>query len=327
MRKYVAVRLAGLFCLFAVISAGAQARAQVTLSPQRELEPRTSVPPLIQLDRAKIRAFEPIYLCLTAEQFPPGVEAEVQIGFGDKWVPVTIPDKDWVKTEVRGRVSLLRRGIVLHSTQVNGVRNFLFNAPGEYKVRVKIGVDDTIRNLTVTAPESGEEAAWKTLGDRIEDVIQNNFPDAPEQGTIDVCVKIVVKFPKTLCAFYCNSYINITKFKVAFEKFGKGGGEKVYGRIAADLQKFATGFHEGFFGELTAFYAGYAKGLAGDFQGVVVIVDNMQTHMTQWNDGVMEMRQEIMAHIGPKIMPVDPPPIPPATLPATLPSIFPAPDK
>ena len=99
MRKYVAVRLAGLFCLFAVISAGAQARAQVTLPPQRELEPKTSVPPLIQLDRAKIRAFEPIYLCLTAEQFPPGVEAEVQIGFGDKWVPVTIPDKDWVKTK------------------------------------------------------------------------------------------------------------------------------------------------------------------------------------------------------------------------------------
>jgi len=331
MRNYVSVCFAGLLCVLTVISVEVGVCAQVLIPRPGELEPKAAAPPLIQLDRAKIHAFEPIYLCLTAEQFPPGAEAEVQIGQGDKWTPVVIPDKDWIKTEVRGRVSLLRRGIVLHSTQVNGVRNFLFNAPGEYKVRVKIGMDDTIRNLTVTAAESGEEAAWKTLGDRVDDVIQNNFPDPPEQGTIDVCVKIVVKFPKTTCAFYCNSYINIAKFKIAFEKFGKGGGDKVYSRIAADLQKFATGFRESFYGELTAFYAGYAKGLAGEFPEVIVIADNMQTHMTQWSAGVMEMRQEIQAHIGPKMIPVDPSQLGPVsgstTLPANPPSISHASDK
>ena len=159
MRNYVSVCFAGLLCVLTVISVEVGVCAQVLIPRPGELEPKAAAPPLIQLDRAKIHAFEPIYLCLTAEQFPPGAEAEVQIGQGDKWTPVVIPDKDWIKTEVRGRVSLLRRGIVLHSTQVNGVRNFLFSAPGEYKVRVKIGMDDTIRNLTVTAAESGEEAA------------------------------------------------------------------------------------------------------------------------------------------------------------------------
>ncbi len=329
MRKYAAVCLAGLFFLLAALSVQVSVCAQVTLPQPGEFEVRPAAPPLIELDRKTvIRAFEPIYLCLTAEQFPPGVEAEVQIGLGSTWSKVNIPDKEWVKTEIRGRISLLRRGIVLHSTETNGVRTFLFKTPGEYKIHVKIGQDATIRTLKVTAAEAGEEAAWTLLGDRIEDVIHNNFPDTPEQGTIDACGKIVVKYPKTICASYCSSYIQITKFKIAFEKFGKGGGAKVYSQIAGDLEKFANGFHESFYGELMAFYAGYAKGLSGDFPRVVVIADNMQTHMTQWNEGVMEMRSEILAHILPKSVPIDPsqrvPTTEPSTQPATSLTVTPA---
>lgn len=261
----------------------------------------------IQIDRAKIRAFEPLYLCLVAEQFAPGVEAEVQISHqADVWQPIVLPAKDWVKTQLTGPVVILRRGIVLQATEKNGIRSFLFNTAGDYKLRVKIGPDSTTLNLTVTPPEAGEEASWNTLGDRIEDVLENSFPNPPEQGTKDACARIIRKYPRTLCASYCQSYLSISQFKALFEKNSRGGGKAVYAQVTEDLQKIADSFHEGFFGEMTAFYAAYAKGLTGDFPGMLAIADGMKTHMTPWNEGVMEMRAEVMSHLAPRVIPVDP---------------------
>ena len=56
------------------------------------------------------------------------------------------------------------------------------------------------------------------LQERVNDVLQNNFSDQPEQGTVDVCAKIIRRYPKSMAAAYCQSYVSITKFKLLFEK-------------------------------------------------------------------------------------------------------------
>src|SRR4051794_22411041 len=72
------------------------ARAQVSAVQPGDAEQNKKL--RVQLDRTTSHAFEPVYLCLTAEQFAFGAEVEVQIQrAGGEWQPVKIDKKDWVK--------------------------------------------------------------------------------------------------------------------------------------------------------------------------------------------------------------------------------------
>ena len=310
-----------MICLVALAGAPRFSRAQL-VPPVGEADQNKKL--RIQLDRSTIRAFEPVYLCLTAEQFATVADAEVYLQRGNgPWATIPVQKKDWTKTQVSnaGRIPVQRRGTILQALDTNGVRTWLFNAADEYKVRVKIGPDSTTLSLTVTAPEPGEEESWTSLGDRIMDVLENNFSDPPEQATIDACARVIRKYPKTLCAAYCQSYISITRFKMNFEKNRQGGGKAVYGDVADELQKIASAFRESFFGEMTGFYAAYARGLTGEYQGTLAIAEAMKTRVTPWSDAVVDMRTEILVHLAPMV--VDPTKQAPTTAPATAPAIAP----
>jgi hypothetical protein len=265
----------------------------------------------IQLDRTTARPFEPLYLCVSAEQFALGeIQVAVRREGESTWRAITIKPKDWVKSEVPSAVGVLplqRRGTVLQDENVNGNHKWLFPTPGKYLLRVAVGPDaPTLPPITITAPEPGEMEAWESLGDRIGDVLEVPFNDEPDQGTIDACRKVITKFPKSRCAAYCQAYISISVFKASFEKNGKAGGKAAYEGIAQDLTRISASFKDNYYGEMTGFYAAYAAGLAKHFDAVIEIADAMQTHLTPWSDAMTAMRLEVMSHLGPRVVPVDP---------------------
>jgi hypothetical protein len=298
--------IAGLLTAWAVLAPSAALSQNL---PPQSLEAATNKKLRIQLDRESSHAFEPVFLCITAEQFATPDDAEVQISrSGGEWQSLEIKKKDWTRTQINipGKPATQRRGVILQAVENGGARRWLFSAAGKYSLRVKVGPDSTTLTLEVSPPEVGEALAWTALGDRVEDILQNNFADQPEQATIDLSAQVIRKYPRTLCAAYCQSYLSITQFKVLFEKNGRSGGAGVYGSVADNLTKIADGFKEGFFGEMTAFYAGYARGLTSDFPGLLAITNNMKTHLTLWGDGVTDMRLEVLSHLAPRVIPVDP---------------------
>src|SRR5437016_8078378 len=127
------------------------ARAQVPAVPSSDTDQNKKL--RVELDCTKIHAFEPVYLCLTAEQFALGAEPEVQMRRGDgEWQPLTIDKKDWVKSDTAGSGSIpvRRLGTVLQTQQrprdpgqERQPAAWLFATPGEYKFRVKMGPDST----------------------------------------------------------------------------------------------------------------------------------------------------------------------------------------
>ena len=67
----------------------------------------------IQFDRTKIRAFEPVYLCVSAERFATATDPELQLRRDDEpWQPISIPAKAWFKSDIDGPGTLhtQRRG-------------------------------------------------------------------------------------------------------------------------------------------------------------------------------------------------------------------------
>src|SRR5437868_4662142 len=112
----------------------------VCASVARAADPAITAPPpvdrnvklRIQLDRTTIRANEPVYLCLTAEQFAAG-DVDIQIS-RDKgpYAPAKLDAKAWVKAELangRGKLPTRRMGAVLLAQTVDGKRSFLFAQP------------------------------------------------------------------------------------------------------------------------------------------------------------------------------------------------------
>jgi hypothetical protein len=281
----------------------------------------------IDLDRRTIHAFEPLYLCLTAEQFATqDIKVALRRPKEDKFTNLAIQDKEWAKSETSGgllQAMVQRRGVILQAEDINGVARWLFTAPGEYTLRVSVGTDARPFTLTVLPSDSAEaeRQAWEYLADRRNDVLNNEFADSPDQGTINRCAGVMKKYPRSLCASYCQSYLSISKFKILFDKNAKAGGKAVYGDIAEELTKVANAFKESFFGEMTGFYAAYALGLAKDFDGLIKITENLQTHMTIWSDGLIAMKLEVLSHIGPRAIPIDPGQSIPTTGPTTLPTI------
>jgi hypothetical protein len=275
--------------------------------------PLSTAPPIdrnvklrIQLDRKTARACEPVYLCLTAEQFASG-DVALQIS-RDKgaYFPVQLDAKAWAKSDIPGKGALPahRMGIVLQTQTINGKRSFLFPEPGDYRLVAKLGEGDgTTLDLKVTAAENGESSAWESLTDQnVDYIINDNFRDEPDQATIFACANVMRKYPRTVCAGYCQSYISITKFKVQYEKTARQGGKAAYANVSDELEKIAQAFHDGFFGEMTGFYSAYAKGLCKDFAGVLATIGNARTRMTVWGDALEEMQVEVLSHLMPKVV-------------------------
>ena len=265
----------------------------------------------ILTDRKSIRAYEPIYVCLMAEQFATDEDAEIKVQRESETpIVVSFKKEDWVKMSVvvSGK-KLERRGIILQASSINSNRTMLFDKVGNYKIYIKIGPDMIPYDLTVTTEEPGDKVAWETLGTKVDEVLQNNFPDPADQSTIDACIRIIRAYPKSMCAAYCQSYLHISKFKQQWNTYGrspKGGGQKAYSDVASDLAKIAEVFQEGFFGEMTGFYAGYALGLAGSFDKVLVITASVKTRLTLWGDAVTDMHREVASHVMPKPTLIDP---------------------
>jgi hypothetical protein len=293
----------GWITLLLLAGVAVEARAEPPLSTAPPVDRNVKL--RIQLDRTTIRAFEPVYLCLTAEQFASG-DVELQMS-KDKgpYAPVQLDAKAWAKSDVPGKGVLPahRLGIVLQAQTVSGQRSFLFAEPGTYRLAVKLGAGDgTNLEVTVLAPEPGEKQAWESLNDgNIDLIINDNFRDEPDQATIFACANVMRRYPRTVCAGYCQSYISITRFKMQFEKSGKQGGKAAYGNVSDELDKVAQAFREGFFGELTGFYSAYAKGLTKDFAGVLGTIAAVKTRMTVWGDALEEMQVEVMSHLAPRV--------------------------
>jgi hypothetical protein len=280
----------------------------------------------IQLDRTTIRAFEPIYLAVTAEHFiVPDARPEVSVWQGDgPPQPITIDDKAWVSgdTVSGGDVQMHRVGVLLQlkspALSASAVRTYLFPAEGEYLMRVKVGPDAATMKIHVIKTEAREKDAWDRLGqEQLDAIIYNGLDDRPKQTTVDTCSRIIRTFPGTVCAGYCQAYLSIAKFKVAFEKSGKSGGKAAYESIAKELVRIHEAFGDTFLGEQTGFYAAYAKGLIKDFNGMLVLADGVKSHVTPFSDALLAMKIEVLQHTIPKVIPVDPTTLPsPATRPA-----------
>ena len=248
-----------------------------------------------------------MYLCLAAQQFAAGQDVQVSISRNDEAAQlIPLLKNSWVKSEapVPGAAGLLRMGILLHSVVPIEAgqklpRRYLFPAAGEYKVLIKIGPDSTTLKLTVTDPPDGakEQEAWEAITESMDVVLDNDFSVEPTQAHLDNCARIVRRYPKTVCAAYCQSYISIARFKVLFAKNARQGGKAVYGAIAEELSKIAAGFQESFFGEMMAFYACYSKGLSLEFDDLLRTAGAMKTHLTPWGDSVDAMKSEVLRHL------------------------------
>lgn len=266
-----------------------------------------------------IQAYEPVYLCMWAEQFASG-EVDLQISRdGEPFRKVRLNEKGWATAEIRAgadKAPVHRRGIVLLSETVGDKRSFIFDKPGTYAVNVRIGQGGGAKfKLKVTAPVAGEQPAWESLDDRvIDDIMSNNFGDEPSQGTVNACAQVIRTYPRTICAGYCQSYISIARFKILYGERKKVGGAAVYGAISDELVKVHKVFQDGFFGELTGFYAAYSLGLAKDFNTLLQTIGSTKTRMTLYGDALEAMQDEVMRHVGPKVISVDV--APPTTQPA-----------
>jgi hypothetical protein len=282
----------------------------------------------IQLDRTTVRAFEPLYLAVTAKRFATDEPPELSVWQGDdaQPQPVVIDGKAWVKGETLagGKEPLQRQGVMLQlrapatGSGSGAKRSYLFPAAGEYHLRVKVGPTAATLKVKVIATAARERDAWDALGSDVNDIVYNSINEHPGQALVNTCVRIIRTFPATICAGYCQAYISISRFKVAFEQSGKDGGKEVYGPLVKELNRVNKAFADTFLGEQTAFYAAYATGLTHDYNGMLEIADGVKTHLTPFSDGLDTMRAEVLRHIMPRVAPVDPTTLP--TAPATAPA-------
>ena len=313
--KKNACLLSSLGCLLLVASLGLGARAQVLDSatgtlPGGEVEHNKRL--RIVLDRTTFRAFEPIYLAVSAEHFVSDARPEVSVWQGNAQPqPVAIDEKAWVtgegvsmtdqRTERQGVLVQLR----VPAPKPGDKRIYLFPTPGDYNMRVKVGPDAATLKLKVIPTEDRERDAWDRLGNQLEAIVYNGLADHPKQITVDTCTGIMRTFPGTVCAGYCQAYMSVAKFKVAFDKSGKTGGKAAYDAIAKELLEVHQAFGETFLGEQTGFYAAYAMGLTKDFDGMMKLAEGVKSRVTPFSDGIMAMRMEVLEHRGLPI-PVDP---------------------
>jgi hypothetical protein len=328
-------RTTGAIWLLAALTAGGMARraaAQAVLDSTGSNAPSSPLLPgdaernrklHIGLDQTTPHAFEPIYLVLTAEHFLPDAMPEVMIAKGNEnWQPVTIADKAWTRSEApgAGNAPLRRLGVVLQLKSSAGVaRDYLFPTAGEYRLLVKMGPDSATLTLHVQDPQLGEQEAWDMLGTLISSIMTNDIDDPPGQAAVDTCGNITRRFPQSICAKYCKTYLDISRFKLMFDQSGKTGGVSAYGAVAEELEKDNGGFHDNFFGELTGFYASYAIGLTHKFDDLLKVAEGVTTHYTPYAEAMQGMRMEVLLHKMPRVIPVDPGSVPSSTQPAAQP--------
>lgn len=282
----------------------------------------------IQLDRTTVRAFEPVYLALTAKRFATDDPPELSVWQGDdaQPQPVVVDEKAWVKGETYagGKDPVQRQGVMLQlrapqtGSGSEAKRTYVFPSAGEYHLRVKVGPTAATLKVKVVDTAARERDAWDALGPQVNDIAYNSINDHPKQALVNDCVRIIRTYPGTVCAGYCQAYISVSRFKVAFEQSGKGGGKEVYAPLVRELARVNKAFADQFLGEQTGFYAAYATGLTRDYNGMLEIAEGVKTHLTPFSDGLDAMRDEVIRHVMPKVAPVDPTTLPssPTTAPA-----------
>jgi hypothetical protein len=289
-----------------------------TLPGQAEHDPSLK----IQVDRSTFRAFEPIYLAVSSRHFLTDAVPELSIWQGTAPpAPIVLNEKAWMKVEAydeHNELALQRNSVLLQLKTPAATakdRVYLFPTPGDYNLRVRLGNDAATLKLKILPTEAREKDAWDELGNNVDGIVNNAITTPPEQKMVNLCTRIMRSYPGTTCAGFCQAYMSISKFKLAFQKSGKSGGKDAYASLARELNTLREAFSDSFMAEQLTFYAGYALGLTHDFNGVLAIDDELKTHVTPFSDGVDAMRLEILQHTM-NVIPVDP-----STKPTTAPSV------
>ena len=299
-----------------LLVAAAPAIAQPTPAGEADRNVRLRV----QLDRASIAAFEPVYLSLSAEQFAENLGLQIAIRKGnDPWQYVVFPEDvqtrqdPWKRFESHSTpgLPLLKMGVPLLVGVIGDTPRFIFSTPGEYRIRVKIGPDSPTLKLTVVTPTPDDKTAAEILGtDLFPKMFELDYRVRPDEKLKAAAARVIAELPGSTTARYCEAYLRTVKFRSESMKHDPPTANKAfYGPLADELEKSAAAFEDSFFGEELSFYAAYAHGLSGDFKGLLKIAEARKTTLTPWADALYDMKKDVQKHLRPAgstPVPVDP---------------------
>jgi len=304
-----AARFANVVLLMLVLASTAStARAD---PPQSQLppvgEPDRNIRLRAQLDRTTVKAYEPVYIGLSAEQFAQTLDLGVQIKRDEgPWQPLTIPAAAWPKSQVPTATGtiIFKMGTMLLSSAdaatADKANAYLFATPGDYKIRVKVGPDSTTLSLKVVPGEPNNDKAFQVIGaDLFGQVFAEEMDSDPAPKLLAACAVVLKDYPGTTAAKYCKAYVATANFRAAFKKHKRSGGKEVYTTLVNDLSEAWAPLADSFYGEELSLYLAYAKGLCKDFVGVIKTCDDMRTRVTPWSGLVDAMKGEVIRHTQP----------------------------
>ena len=301
-----------------VMAAAAGCACAEPLTPLGEGDRNTRL--RVQLDRRSIKAFEPVYLGISAEQFAENLGIQIAIRRGNApWQTVVIPTDPqrplavWNRFESHSSpgLPLLKMGMPLLVGQVGDQSRFIFSLPGDYKIRVKVGPDSTVLELVVVASAPDDEQAATILGtDMFPRMFEYNFKAQPDKKLQETAIRVIAEYPGSTTANYCQAYLLTTKFRSESNKHEPPLSNKAfYGPLADELDKSADIFRDSFFGEEIGFFTAYAHGLSGDFSGLLKTAELTSTRFTPWADALLDLKKDVKRHVrgNDRIVPVDVP--------------------
>jgi hypothetical protein len=273
----------------------ARARAQTDLT-----RTDTSTNVRLVLDRTTIKAFEPVYLLITADHFADALETNVRVQRNnDAATDLGNLEGSWHRGERRlgpDRVQK-RLGALLAMILRSDGPHFLFTEPGEYKIYVKLGPDLTTLDLNVLPAAGPDEAkAYAILGpEHFSMLFLEEAVDEPSQVLIDLCRQVLRRYSRTSCGEYSRAYLVIAFLKNRMRETHRQGGKDVYGPIAEDLDKSLRVFRDSFFGEELAYYTAYSQKLAGDVGPALQTIESVKSRLTIWGELMDRLKKELAA--------------------------------
>jgi len=254
----------------------------------------------LQLDRDVIKVCEPIYLSMTAEQFDESAPPSVQVRFKDE-APIDLGpmEKQWQRATPLPTIK--RMGVMLLDTTVGQTRRYIFDQPGVYHLRIKIGPDITPLKVTVDAGSLNDAKAFAELTPENAAAIFAEAPsDPPTIELVSACEALARKYPDSSAADYCRSYAAIAGFKNTAQINKRGGGKLVWDSVAEQLLRVLPAHQKDFFGEEVGYYTAYSQGLCHEYIDVVKTIDSIPTRMTAYGDLMYAMKREVASHLRPQ---------------------------
>lgn len=300
------VRKLFVFLLLCISCAAAPARAEDPLDKDDPLlagHGDKNVRLRLQLDRVAIQTCEPVYLAVSADRFADTVAPDIQVRPKDQ-APIYLGalQGQWVVSEKQETPQRMR--ILLVSANPGPQSRFLFNEPGEYRLRVKIGPDFTSLQVSVVPGKPDDDKAFGELGpDNFNAMLTETRFAVPPPQLVKAVQTVAHNHPDSLAATYCRGYLATAAFKDAARIYQHAGGKPVWGPIAQQLQASFQVHNGDCFGEELGFYAAWAQGLGGDYPAAIQTIDSVRTRVTFWADMMTQMKLDIAMHLRPAEVP------------------------